>query len=452
LLLCKTHHYNLILCFIKIKTYAIMQPRLAHYIVRLLVVIFATNFFACNKNSVEKINPSLLRVYINESKTSATSVIIEEVKTTTDNGYLFIGVIGNNISTKFSKNAALYLMKIDASGNLQWEKSYETVRGLSGGFLSNVLATDKVDEFVFVWNRYLSNTTFEYSISTFTVNASTAPTITPKELKNVACESNLRDCGFVSKITRHFDRISYALLSIAETKVQGNDGHVVFLSRTADSNDSLKAFSSRSFTGLSAGIDALFSYDSRLFVAHNNNAFYYNIPVNAEEMALQAAGNSAVYYKDSTVWASAALNQATGKVSVVFSAKSLGLGVASYLATNYDLLPTANNSNNIKALATSLEPQFDGEKKVILYRTEEQNLLIMGAAGSTETQGILIHILAANGQKKDINLASSAYLISGVAESQDGKTIAIGGNQRLTPTWSRPFLLLISKSELLRKE
>ncbi len=404
----------------------------------------------CGTTAEEIINPSLVRVYLNNSESSATSVFIEDIKKTKDNGYLLIGVIGNSINTKFSRSAALYLLKIDAKGDVLWEKSYENIRGASTGFLSNVLTTNKEDEFVLVWNRFTGQATFDYFLVTFSATAKEAPTLTTKELRNVRCESNGRDCGFIAKITRHFDNTSYAFLSLAAANQQVSDGHIVFLSRAADSNDSIKSFSSRAFTGLSPGADALQRYESFLFVGHNNNTFYHNIPVNNEEMALLSAGNSEVYYRDSTIWAMNALNQAQGKLAVVFAAKNASSGESSYFAPSYNLLPTSNNSNSMRALAQELNPQFDGEKKVLLYTTTEQKNLLIGGSGNPVREGILIYALNENGNHKNINLANTNYIARGVAESQDGKVLVIAGNQKITPNWGRPFIILIPKTELLK--
>ena len=130
----------------------VLPHKKSHYIVVFLLFLLSS----CGQQTNQEIvNPSLVRVYLNDFLSSGNTprnFITLDFKPTSDNGFLFFGVGGSGVTTKYGLNTVFCLMKIDANGNLLWEKYYNDTN-LTSGFPSNIITTENPDEYVFFWNK-----------------------------------------------------------------------------------------------------------------------------------------------------------------------------------------------------------------------------------------------------------------------------------------------------------
>jgi hypothetical protein len=434
----------------------IFLPKL--YIIALLFFIT----ISCNKKTNEdKINPSLVRVYLNEitgeqGKTE-TSFVSLDFRATTDNGFIYIGIGGAGVESTLSKNGSFSLMKIDSKGELIWEKYYdEASLNLGYGFPSNIIATDIADEYILFWNKIV-NTNFEYYQIKFKVDANVAPTLQISKINlnvgtnkiNIGTNEN-KNGGYIARATQNLAKNGYVLMNVATNSVRTTDNseqHKVLINNISSASPTANTtlLSETVIKGLRQGIEALRDYDNH-YQLFATNQYYYNIPDGNDIMALSSVGGTQTpIFRDSTSYWVSSVYQNQGTISLLINAKSAV--DASYYIPSIDLAPNNYNIARIATIASKVETL--SSKTTTILTTNKDGITILGGSN---IQGEIVVAFYKNFQNIfTFELANANYVICNIIMSKDGNFFAIAGtNSVLGQTWKRPFIVLIPKAEIIK--
>jgi hypothetical protein len=424
-----------------------------------LVILFS---ISCNRQvNVEKINPSLVQIYVNTPSTNErqSSFVVLDFVATKDNGFLFVGVGGVSVSSKFSKNAVLCLMKTDNAGNLLWEKYYNDIN-LGFGFPSNMITIDADNnEYVLFWNKYVKTNNidnFEYYKVQFKVdNTSTAPKITPEkfnlEVRNnvisgTGNNADMTSGGYIVRGTPDGNGSNgYILMSMASNlKGIDNAQHIVLINRLSAT---LKTtwLQEPVIRGLSQGTESLKLYENH-FQLFGINPYYYNIPDGNGVMSLaNIGGTQTPIFRDSTSWVASVFATKT-RTSLLLNADNQQDGY--YYIPSVDLIPNNYNAATIANLGTNLLPALDNKLPAVLSETSDGTLMICGA--NLQTGAVSFKIGKSSTDMKSFELANNNYVAANITATSSSNLFAIGGTYNFGQNWKRPFIILIPKTEVFK--
>lgn len=425
-------------------------------------IIFLCFVTSCtNETSTEKINPSLVRVYLNEvlmqQGKSETSFIPLDFKATADNGFVFIGVGGKDVETKTSRNAVLCLMKIDNSGNVLWEKYYDDAAlNLGFGFPTNLIPTTVTDEYVLFWNKNVGNSVEYYQIK-INIGGTTFPTpeITKLSINtgtNINPSNGTKNGGYIAKAAINLAKNGYVLMNVAtnSTRTENNEQHKVLINNVSSANPMANTtlLSESVIKGLRQGIEPLLDYDNHYQIFNANSQYYYNIPDGNDIMALASVGGTQnPIFRDSTSYWVASIYEKQNNISLIINAKNAK--DESYYIQTLDLSPNNYDIAKIANLAIKFSPALSSKSPAILTTTKDGIPMICGT--HAQSGGIALLFVKNPTNISTYELANTNYTASNIVESQDGNLVAIGGiNSVLGQSWKKPFVILIPKKEFFK--
>jgi hypothetical protein len=438
-----------------------LPQKIANY----LLYIFLCVLCACGQQTNQDIvNPSLVRVYVGEVITNMPrrNFITLDFKPTTDNGFLFFGVGGVNVATKYSLNTAFCLMKIDNMGNLLWEKYY-TDTPLIGGFPSNVVATNNPDEYVFFWNKTRENNNTTYYRVTLKLNSTNiAPVLDNTNVEEVTLSAGtnviiqgsmqIPVVGSIVRITPNLAKNGYALMSVApNVKFSGtsNEQHVTIFNNLPNATKNATYITDLTIKGLSQGIESLRAFDLHYQFFTAQSQYFYNAPDGANGfMALASIGGTRVpVFRDSLYRIAATFQTVNNENSLLINTENQQ-GNALYVPIT-DLAPNNFDAAKIVNISVDTGQPLDTRKTAILGETSEGLTMICGT--NLQSRNIAINFIRKSGEIfKTYNLANTDYTTSNIAESMEKNIIAVGGTNDISQNFKRPFVILIPKSEVLQ--
>ena len=427
-----------------------------------IILFFAT---ACsNQTSTEKINPSLVRVYLNEvllqQGKSETSFIPLDFKATSDNGFVFIGVGGKDVESKTSRNAVLCLMKIDNGGNVVWEKYYDDATlNLGFGFPTNLIATTVTDEYVLFWNKNISNSVEYYQVK-INIGGATFPTPeitklslnTGTNINNLGFPNATKNGGYIAKATVNLAQNGYVLMNVAtnSTRTESNEQHKVLINNVSSANPTANTtlLSESAIKGLRPGIEPLLDYDNHYQLFSANSQYYYNIPDGNDIMALASVGGTQnPIFRDSTFYWVTSIYEKQNNISLIINAKNTK--DESYYIPAIDLSPNNYDISKIANFAIKFSPALSSKAPAILATTKDGIPMICGT--DLQSGGVALLFVKNPTNISTFQLANTNYTACNIVESQNGNVFAIGGiNSVLGQSWKRPFVILIPKQEIFK--
>lgn len=413
----------------------------------------------------EVVNPSLVRVYLNDFLSNGNTprnFITVDFKPTSDNGFLFFGIGGSGVTTKYGLNTIFCLMKIDATGNLLWEKYYSDTQ-LTSGFPSNIIETENPDEYVFFWNKVRENgmQANYYRVILKLNNLTEAPTLDNTNIKEISLAAGanvivqgamqLPVTGYIVRATPNLAKNGYALMNVANNvKILGatTEQHVTIFNNLLNSATTATYITDLTIKGLSQGNESLRAFDNhyQFFVA--NNQYFYNAPDGANGfMSLSSIGGTRVpVFRDSLYWVASVYQNKNNANSLLINTENQQN--SSLYVPNSDLAPNNFDANKIANISQAVNTPLDPKQRAVLGETSEGLTMMCGS--NLQTRNISINFLRGNSVIKTYNLGNTDYNASNIVESEQKNIIAIGGTNNVSQNAKRPFVILIPKTEVLK--
>ena len=402
---------------------------------------------ACNKVGKDFINPSNIKIYINDLEES--SVLPLDMWATSDNGFLVFGVCGNSVVSKFDGGGDIYLLKIGADGNTEWGKCFSLFQS---GFPTNVIQVDE-NKYTFLWNDITIDGSNTHKVNMSIGSDAQSTVITTSAALDFECTF---DCHYITSIVENANTNGFTILGVGNEVVNDTlSVNKTFILQTDSDFKNPKTISEKEFYSEEIIGTALDNLSVVQIIEHHNqvltdeNSYIFTAPV-ANQMSLANLGQVDAIYRDDNFWVGAINYLGNAQVSMVVNNPQI-FGSPTYFIPNFDLNTT--NKFSFASLPNKKEIfGLDTEDPTFL-KTIGENLNKQILIGTTTEGQVSIHVydLLTDQNEKILLLGQGTrYQAAAVSLSFDQESIAIMGVTTISHQVQRPFLIRINKKELFK--